>query len=726
MSAHSIHRSGLLFALAAIACSGSQTGPTGPVEAPRTDAATIAPPVAEVRPHAVETPHGTRSDPYYWLRDDTRKNEDVLGYLRAENTYTKAQLSGTAELQETLFQEILGRIKQDDSSVPYRYRGYWYYTRYETGQEYPIRARRKGVMTAPEEVILDDNQRAKGHAFYRAGGLRVSPDGKLLAFVEDTVGRNQFVLRIKNLETGALLPDTASNISGSMAWANDNRTLFYVAKDPETLRTHRVYRHVLGTEQASDTLVYEEKDTSFYTGLSKTKSDAYVAIWVNSTVSAEARLIDADKPDSEPQVFFPRERDHLYSFDHLDQRFVIRTNWQAKNYRVMEVADGKQGDRAAWRDLVAHREDAFVHSVAVYRGFMAVSEREGGLRKVRVLPAQGEPFMVEADEPAYTMYLSNTPDPDATRVRYTYTSMTTPFTTYERDIATGERVMLKREPVLGGYDPAGYVTEYLHASARDGTKVPVSLVYKKGLQRDGSAPVLQYGYGSYGATMDPRFSSRLVSLVDRGFVFAVAHIRGSQALGRKWYDDGRLLKKRNTFTDFIDVTEHLVAQKYAARDKVFAMGGSAGGLLMGAIVNLRPDLYRGIIAHVPFVDVVTTMLDSTIPLTSNEFDEWGNPKDKTYYDYMLSYSPYDNVGKQAYPSMLVTTGLWDSQVQYFEPAKWVARLRAHKTDDNLLLLHTNMEAGHGGKSGRFQRLRETARDYAFILHILARPDKRQR
>ena len=685
------------------------------------------PPVADARPYEQRSPNGTRIDPYHWLRDDTRSKKDVLAYLQAETDYARAVLGQTEKLQQQLYAEIVGRIKQDDSTVPVLDRGFWYYTRYETGKQYPIycrRADRGGSMEGAEQVLVDGNERGKGLTYYRTGNYSASQSGRFFAFTEDRVGRFQHELHVRDLETGALLPDTVRNIESGVEWADDDRTLFYVAKDPITLRSYRVMRHQLGTPAEQDEVVYEEKDTAYYTNIYKTKSRDFVAIYLSSTLTSEMRLIDANRPTAPVRVFLPREREHEYEADHLDGRWVVRTNWQAKNFRLVEVADGKQGDRSAWRELVPHREDALVEQFALYRGFTAVGERSGGLRKVRVLPARGEPFVIDGGEPSYTMSPIDTPEPDTTRLRYSYTSLTTPSSTYELDVATGKRLLLKRTPVLGDFDPSHYVTEYLHARARDGVEVPVSLIRRKEVARDGTAPLLLYGYGSYGSSYDPSFASDKLSLLDRGFVVAIAHVRGGQELGRSWYDSGKLLAKKNTFNDFIDVTEFLVREKIAARGKVFAIGGSAGGLLMGAVVNMRPDLYRGVIAHVPFVDVVTTMLDDSIPLTSNEFDEWGDPRKKEFYDYMLSYSPYDNVRPQAYPSMLVTTGLHDSQVQYFEPAKWVAKLRASKTDRNLLLLYVNMAAGHGGRSGRYEKYRDTARDFAFLLLVLERPDLR--
>ena len=708
--------------------SNSKTTHPSPGQAP-------SPPVADRRPHEIVSPHGTRIDEYYWLRDDTREDEEVLAYLAAENAYTEAILAPVKELENQLFDEIVGRIKQDDSSVPVFDDGYWYYARYETGKEYPIYARKKGQLSATEEIMLDCNELAAGHGFYKVGATRVSPDGKRLAYAEDTMGRRQFVIRFKDLESGQTLPDAVSSSSGAMAWASDSQTLLYVEKDPITLLPYLVKKHVVGSNAAEDEVIHEETDNAFYTSVARSKSKRYLYIIMGSTVSSEVRYAAADDPDLSFRVFLPRTRDHEYSVDHVGDRFVIRTNLEAKNFRIVECPVGREGDTGSWRDVIGHRDDAFVHDFELFDGFLAVSERSGGLRKIRIHPwsetdgdssdaagdgaaGGGADSFIESDEPAYATYLAYTPNMAGSVVRYLYSSLTTPVTTYDYDTRTGEKTLLKREPVLGEFDPERYVTEYIQAPARDGERIPVSLVYRKGTALDGTAPLYLGAYGSYGISRDPVFSSVRLSLLDRGVVYALAHIRGGQELGRRWYEDGKLLAKKNTFRDFIDVTEYLVTESYAAGDKVIASGGSAGGLLVGAVANWRPDLYRGIVAHVPFVDVVTTMLDESLPLTTGEFDEWGNPNDKEYYKYILSYSPYDNVIERDYPAMLVTTGLWDSQVQYFEPAKWVAKLRAHKTDANSLLLHTNMEAGHGGKSGRYQRYRELAMEYAFVLQIL--------
>ncbi|MFN0252289.1 MAG: S9 family peptidase [Kofleriaceae bacterium] len=671
-----------------------------------------AAPVADRRPYDVVSPHGTRDDPYYWLRDDKREAPDVLAYIHAENAYTEAVLAPVKELEGTLFAEMRARIKEDDSSVPTLERGYWYYVRFETGKQYPIYARRAGTTSAPEEILLDGNALAVGNAFYKIASYEVSPDGRWLAWAEDTVGRNQFVLRIKDLATGEVQPDTAENISGAMGWANDNKTLFYVGKDAVTLRTDRVFRHEIG---GAHELVYREADEQFYTSLSSTKSRRYLAITMSATEQSEVRLIDADAPRNEPRVYIPRADRHLYGVDHLNDRFVVHTNHEAKNFRLVEVPPGKELARGAWIDVIGHSPDTLVEDVALFDTFIAASVRTDGLRKVLVVPHDGDRFFIDAQDAAYMMMVSDTPEPATTRVRYTYTSLTRPPTTFELDVVTRERMLLKQQPVPT-YDPSLYESAYVHAIAADGARVPISLAWKKGTPRDGSAPLFVYGYGSYGISQEPVLSGARTSLLDRGWVYAIAHVRGGQEMGRHWYEDGKLQKKWNTFRDFISCTEYLVAHQWGARDKVVAMGGSAGGLLMGTVVNERPDLYRGIISFVPFVDVVTTMLDESIPLTTNEYDEWGNPSaDKRAYDLMLGYSPYDNIRAQAYPAIYVHTGLWDSQVQYWEPAKWIAKLRVTNTGTAPILLDMNMSAGHGGASGRFDALREIARAFAFAI-----------
>jgi len=649
------------------------------------------------------------------MRDDAREDPELLAHLRAENQYADALLAPSRPLQEKLYAEIIGRIAQDDASVPYRLRGYWYYTRFEAGKDYPILARRAGSMDAPEEILLDQNLLAAGKSFFEVGDAVVSQDNRLLAWAEDSVGRRQFVLRVKDLASGKLLDDCVPNIEPNLVWADDNRTLVYIDKDPVTLLSKRVKVHVLGTPAAQDAQVYEEGDESYYLSISRTRSDQYICITSDSTVSSEVRCTPSANP-GQFTVIAPRQRDIEYQADHLDGRWVIRSNDQAPNFRLQFLPDGAGlGDRGKWIDLVAHAPDVYIEQFELFAGFIAIEERSGGLLRLRLLKGESESSYVASDESAYTMGLGANAEPDTEWLRYTYTSLTTPNTTYEVNTRNGERKLLKREPVLGGYDPDNYATERLWATARDGASIPVSVAYRKGFRKDGSAAMLQYAYGSYGLSTDPYFSVSTVSLLDRGLVYAIAHVRGGQEMGRAWYDDGHLLKKMNSFTDFIDVTRFLVAQGYAAKDRVAARGGSAGGLLMGVLANIAAQDYRVLIALVPFVDIVTTMLDESIPLTTNEFDEWGDPKDREFHDYMLSYSPYDNVGRQAYPAMFVGTGLWDSQVQYFEPSKWVARLRERKTDGNPLVYRINMEAGHGGKSGRFERYREIAESYAFML-----------
>jgi oligopeptidase B len=677
----------------------------------------------------VEAPSGAREDMYYWLRDDQRSNAEVLEYLRAENAYAEAMLQPVRGLIEVLYGEMVGRLKQDDASVPVRHRGYWYQTHYEPGREYPIYTRRRDVGGRPAgdaQLLVDCNVLAAGLAFFQLGGYEVSPDNRLLAYTIDTVGRRQYRLRVLDLDSGALLADELENIEPGVAWTDDNR-LLYVEKDPVTLLGRRVKVHRLGTDPSADRLIYEEPDESFDLVVERSKSERFLYIGAESTTSSEWRYAPADSADLEFRVFLPREPDHEYEIEHfpanspsgaaLGESFLILTNWQAENFRLMAVPVGAERDRTRWQDIIAHDASTFIHDFEIFDDFLAVSERSNGLRKILIRRWSGESYHLAADDPAYTMYLAANPEMDTSVLRYTYTSLTTPTTLYAHDTNTRQDTLLKREPVLGRFDPKDYVSEFVWVPARDGERIPVSIVYRKDVQRDGRAPLFQYGYGSYGICIDPSFSSARLSLLDRGFVYAIAHVRGGQELGRRWYNAGRLMNKWNTFNDFIDVTDFLVANKYAAPDKVFASGGSAGGLLMGVVANTAPEKYAGIIANVPFVDCVTTMLDESIPLTTLEYDEWGNPNEPAFYDYMLSYSPYDNVRPQSYPPLLVTTGYWDSQVQYFEPAKWVAKLRECKTDDNMILLHTNLEAGHGGKSGRYEHLQEIAREYAFVIGL---------
>ena len=712
----------LSVAIGALLMSGCGRGPSdqaGGTSGDAAQASNLTPPVATKKPHEVAGPNGLkRQDEYYWLRDDTRKNPEMLAYLNAENAYADSLMAPLKNTQEKIYQEIIGRVKQDDSTVPYFERDYWYYTRYEPGKDYPIYARRKGTMQAVEETMLDGNAMAQGKDFFQIGDWVVSQDNKLLAFAEDTNGRREYVVHIKNLDTGEIFKDKITDVEPNLVWADDNKTLLFVEKDPVTLLSKRVKAHVLGNDVKNAALLYEEKDDTYYMGIGRTRSDKYICIFIESTVSSEQRCTLAAKPEKF-DVLAPRQRDFEYQADHLDGRWVIRTNWDAANFRLMSVADGKWGDRNQWQELLPHDKNMFIDNFEVFGSFIAIEEHSDGLQKLRYFnPDCKNPCLVKTDEAAYSMLMDDNPEPGTDWLRYTYNSMTTPTSTIEINIKTGEKRVLKQEPVLGGFDADNYVTERVWAPAKDGTKIPVSLVYRKGFKKDGTGALLQYAYGSYGMSMDPYFNLSAVSMLDRGMVYAIAHIRGGQEMGRAWYESGKLLNKKNSFTDFIDVTDHLVKEGYVAKDRVAAQGGSAGGLLMGAIANMAPEKYRLLIAQVPFVDVVTTMLDTSIPLTTNEYDEWGNPNEQKYYDYMLSYSPYDNVEAKNYPAMYVGTGLHDSQVQYFEPAKWVARLRAKKTDSNPLLFRVNMEAGHGGKSGRFQRFKETSEVYAFMFQQL--------
>jgi oligopeptidase B len=689
------------------------------------------PPRAAQHPHTVTAPHGAqRQDPYYWLRDDERNNPDVLAYLHAENAYADALLAASKPVQDALYDEIVARIQQDDASVPFRERGYWYYARFETGKDYPIHARRKddeGVDAASilhanaagdfsgEQVLLDVNLLAAGKDYYSVGVYEVSPDNRLLAYADDGNGRRQYTIHCIDLETGQTLPDVIEGVAPDLVWADDNCTLFYIENDPDTLLTVRVKKHVLGSDASHDPIVYEEADDSFYMGIDRTRDDRYIVIGLSSTVSDELRYAPASNPQ-DFRILAPRQREVEYDADHYGGRWVIRTNaGGATNFKLVTANDDAT---THWQDWVAHREDVLIEGFELFDSFTAIAERSGGLERVRILKHDGSETYVKANESAYSMGLDVNSEAASDWLRYSYTSLTTPATTYALNVCTGERQLLKRQPVLGGYDSAQYVTERLWATARDGTQIPVSIVYKTGFQKNGTAALLQYAYGSYGLSMDPSFSPTIVSLLDRGMAYAIAHIRGGQEMGRAWYETGKLLHKQNTFTDFIDVTDFLVKEGYAAPYRVAAHGGSAGGLLMGAISNMAPENYRVILSQVPFVDVVTTMLDPSIPLTTNEYDEWGNPEESPFYEYMLAYSPYDNLHAQAYPAMFIGTGLWDSQVQYWEPAKYVARLRDVNTSSLPVVFRTNMEAGHGGKSGRFRRYREQAELYAFMLEQL--------
>lgn len=680
-------------------------------------------PDAEQRPYVVESPHGNRNDPYYWLRDDERKDPDVIAYLEAENQYYEAYQADYADLTKQLADEIIGRIKQDDSSVPYTKGNYSYYTQYKEGQEYPIYMRRH-IESGVEQTILDVNELAAGNDFMQVSNLQISPNEQLVAYMVDDNGRRQYELRVRNIATGADLNDKLTGLSSSIAWGADNETLFVIENDPQTLLSTRVKKHVIGNDPSDAELVYEETDNSFYMWVNNSKDGEYVMINLHSTVSNEVHVLPAATPNEAFQVIAPRERDVKYSVDHINGRFIITTDWNAPNYKVMQVAASEIGSRDAWQPLLEHDSAVMIDSVEVFRDYLAINERSEGLRRIRVMPWKdlSQAFMLDSDEPAYVMSFERNVEQDTNVLRYNYSSLTTPTITYALNMRTGEREVLKQTEVLGGFDASNYVTERVWATATDGTQIPVSLLYHRSFEKNGEAPLYQYAYGSYGSSSDPYFRSTVLSLVDRGFVYAIAHIRGGQEMGRQWYEDGKLLNKINTFTDYIDVTKYLVKEGYAHPDKVVGMGGSAGGLLMGAVANMAPEHYAALVAHVPFVDVVTTMLDESIPLTTNEFDEWGNPKQQQFYDYMLSYSPYDQVSKQDYPALLVTTGLYDSQVQYFEPAKWVAKLRDLNTGDQPLLFRTNMEAGHGGASGRFSRMQEIAQEYAFVIDLLGTPE----
>lgn len=672
--------------------------------------------------------HGqTRVDPYFWMRlsDEQKRAEtpdnhtqQVLDYLNAENDYKEKVMAETEGLQQKLYDEIVGRIKQTDESVPYLSNGYWYYTRYEEGGEYPIYCRKMGSLDAEEEVLINVNELAKGYDYYAAGGLTVSPDNKVLAFSQDTLSRRIYTIRFKNLETGEYFDDTIENTSGGGAWANDNKTFFYTTKNKVSLLSEKIFRHELGTEPKSDAMVYHEKDPSYYIGVYKSKSDDYVIIYNSSTLISDYHILDANNPKGKFQQFIPRgEQPHEYSIAHFEDKFYIVTNRDAKNFKLMETPVTATAEQN-WKEVIAHRDDVLLEGIELFNEYMVVDERQNGASNLRIINQKsGDEHYLDFGEAAYTAYTSVNAEFNTNILRFGYTSMTTPNSTFDYNMETKEKTLLKQQEVVGGHNPAEYVTERIWATTRDGVKVPISIVYKKGFKKDGNSPLLQYGYGSYGSTIDASFSSVRLSLLDRGFVFAIAHIRGGQLMGRQWYEDGKMFKKMNTFNDFIDCSNFLISEKYTSPEHLYAQGGSAGGLLMGAVVNLAPELYNGVLAAVPFVDVVSTMWDESIPLTTNEFDEWGNPKNLESYEYMMSYSPYDQVAAQDYPNMLVTTGLFDSQVQYWEPAKWVAKLRDMKTDDNVLLLDTDMEAGHGGASGRFKRYKTTALQYAFLLDL---------
>jgi len=678
-----------------------------------------SPPIADIKPKQRILHGDTVTDNYYWMIDYFKKgpySNETISYLEAENSYLDTMMSGTKTLQKNLFKELKGRIKEKDESVPVFKNGYFYYSRTEEGKQYSKFCRKKESLTAEEEILLDIDQLAKGHPYYNATGYSVSPDNKLLAYGVDKVSRRQYTILIKNLETGELLEDEILNTEGDPCWAADNKNLFYTAKNPETLLSEKIKKHKLGSNANLDPVVYEEKDKSNYIGVEKSKSGKYIIITSQATLSSEERIIPADQPDAEFRIFQSRMEDVLYNVIPMADKFLILTNWNAQNFRLLECPLDKTG-KENWKEVISHREDVLLEDIEGFQNFLVISERKNGLMQLRILNFDGTEHYIDFGEPAYNAFVGYNPEYTSEKVRYIYTSLTTPSSVYDYHMQTREKQLMKQQEVVGGYNSGDYTTERLYATAKDGTLVPISLVYKNGLKMDGKAPLLLYAYGSYGHSIDASFSTNTLSLLNRGFVYAIAHIRGGQEMGRQWYEDGKLMKKMNTFTDFIDCGKFLIGKKFTSPEHLYAQGGSAGGLLMGAIINLAPELWHGVIAQVPFVDVVNTMLDESIPLTTNEFDEWGNPTKADAYHYMKSYSPYENIEQKAYPNLLVVTGLHDSQVQYFEPAKWVAKLRATKTDQNLLLLKTDMDFGHGGASGRFDYLKDIALNYSFLLSL---------
>ncbi len=678
---------------------------------------TVSQPKAKIVKKELCIHNDTRIDSYFWLNQ--REDQEVLDYLEAENAYFEENMRHTEDFQKSLFEEMKARIKEDESSVPYKHNGYWYITRYETGKDYPIYTRKKETLDAKEEILLDCNVEAEPHDYYKARGLSISPDNTMMAFGVDTVSRRQYIIKIKNLITGAFFEETIENTTGSVTWANDNKTLFYTLKDPETLRSYKICRHALGTAVADDVAVYEEDDDTFDVFVYKTKSKRYICIGSSATLTSEYRYVDANTPLEDFIIFQERIRGLEYGMAHYDGHFYILTNANnSTNFKLMKAREGAT-EKKYWETLIPHREDTLLEDIDVFKDYLVVSERTNGLNQIRIMRWDTTAdYYLPFDNETYTAYSSINIDFDTEWFRYGYNSLTTPTSVIEFNMRTQAFKILKEQEVLGGeFDKNNYNSERVWAIANDGTKIPISLIYRKGIKMDGSQPLLQYGYGSYGHTIDPYFSTTRLSLLDRGFIYAIAHVRGSEYLGRPWYDNGKLLKKKNTFTDFINCSEFLIEQGYTSAQHLYAMGGSAGGLLVGAVMNMKPELYHGVIASVPFVDVVTTMLDDSIPLTTGEYDEWGNPNEEAFYEYMKAYSPYDNVIKQNYPNVLVTTGLHDSQVQYWEPAKWVAKLRELKQDNNKLLLHTNMETGHGGASGRFEALKELAEEYAFLFDL---------
>jgi len=673
------------------------------------------PPVAPKIPHEITHLGKKWIDNYFWMRE--RDSKEILDYLNQENEYTAQKLKNTEGLQKELFEEITGRIKKDDNSVPYLLDRYYYYVKFEGEQEYPLYCRKKESLEADEEIMLDVNLLAEGKDFYNVAGLSISPNGNYLAFGEDTLSRRIYTIKFLNLENNTFFIDELSGVSAFAAWSEDGKYVFYTAKDLETLRTDKIFRHKMGTSQEEDVLIYEEKDETFTTYVSKLKSKKYLVIHNSSSISDEYLLLNANSSLGDFKMFESREREHEYGIDHIGNSFYITTNWNAKNFRLMKCSEENTA-KENWEEVIPHREDVMLEDFELFNDFLVLDERKDGLSQFRVINNKsGASYYIDFGSETYSAYIGSNYQLDSKVLRYGFNSLTQPNSVIEFDLITQQKTILKQEEVVGGYNGDLYESKRVWVESHDGTKVPISIVYKKELYKEGQNPLLLYGYGSYGYSIDPYFSTTRLSLLDRGFVYAIAHVRGGEYLGRDWYDDGKMLQKKNTFLDFIACGEAMVEKKFCAPNKLYAMGGSAGGLLMGAVINMKPEIWNGIIAAVPFVDVINTMLDESIPLTTGEFDEWGNPKEKEYFEYMLGYSPYDNVEAKAYPNMLVTSGYHDSQVQYWEPTKWVAKLRELKTDDNLLLLHTNMAFGHSGASGRFESYKETAMEYAFLLML---------
>ena len=677
----------------------------------------INPPKAKIVPKQLEIHDDIRIDNYYWLND--RENPEVIDYLEQENAYCDAMLKHTKDFQTNLFEEMKERIKEDDSSVPYKYNGYWYIVKFKKGKDYPIYTRKKDTLEATEEILFDCNEMAKDHTYFKLAGISISPDNTLVSFGVDTVSRRQYTIQVKNLVTGKIYDDAIKNTTGSATWANDNKTLFYTEKNEQTLRSDKIYKHKLGDAVTNDTLIFTEDDDTFGVSVYKTKSRKYIVITSYSTLTTEYQILNADTPEGEFRIFQPRVRGLEYSINHFENDFYIVTNANnAINFKLMKTSEDETGI-SNWEVVIPHRDDVLIEGIDIFKDFLVISERRNGLNEIRIKSWNDtQDYYLPFDNETYTAYTTTNIDFDTTILRYSYNSLTTPASVIDFDMISKTKEIKKEQEVLGGkFKKENYISERIWAIADDGTKIPISLVHHRDTKKSKETPLLLYAYGSYGSTIDPYFSTIRLSLLDRGFIYAIAHVRGSEYLGRQWYDNGKLLHKKNTFTDFIACSKFLIDKEYTSAIHHYAMGGSAGGLLMGAIVNLAPEIYNGIVAQVPFVDVITTMLDDSIPLTTGEYDEWGNPNEKVYYDYMKSYSPYDNVSSKECPNLLITTGLHDSQVQYWEPAKWIAKLRNIKRLNHILLLKTNMEAGHGGASGRFEALKEDALEYAFLLDL---------